>query len=259
MTGGHLAHVGPLRVATWNIHDARGCDGRRDVGRIAAVIEQLRADLIGLQEVRCGGTSSCDVDELASRNGYTWHAAPTCGRGHEGVRGNALLTALPVEDVRIHDLSVPRREPRAALETIVRWKNRRLRLVVTHLGLHAAERRFQVERLLSLLGTAPVAATILMGDINEWLLWGRPLRWMHRRFGTSPSVRTFPSRAPVLALDRVWAEPSGAVVSVGTFSAPGLRGASDHLPVLATLRLPTVTQGVQGSQTQTGPLLASSG
>ena len=169
------------------------------------------------------------------------------------------MTALPVEDVRIHDLSVPRREPRAALETIVRWKNRRLRLVVTHLGLHAAERRLQVERLLSLLGTAPVAATLLMGDINEWLLWGRPLRWLHRRFGTSPSVRTFPSRAPMLALDRVWAEPSGALVSVDTFSAPGLRAASDHLPVLATLRLPAVAQGVHGSQTQTGPLLASSG
>jgi endonuclease/exonuclease/phosphatase family metal-dependent hydrolase len=42
MMEGHLAHVGPLRVATWNIHNARGTDGRRDLGRIAVVIEQLR-------------------------------------------------------------------------------------------------------------------------------------------------------------------------------------------------------------------------
>jgi endonuclease/exonuclease/phosphatase family metal-dependent hydrolase len=258
MTGG-LVHVGPLRVATWNIHNARGADGRRDLGRIAAVIEQLGADLIGLQEVGCAGADGSDVDELAKRNGYTWHAVPTCGRGVDGARGNALLTTLPVEAVTVHDLSVPRREPRAALETVVRWKTHRLRLVVTHLGLHAGERRFQVERLISSLGTAPVAATILLGDINEWFLWGRPLRWLHRRFGTSPSVRTFPSRAPVFALDRIWAEPRGTVVSIATFSAPGLRGASDHLPVVASLRLPDASQDLGQSPSQAGPLIASSG
>jgi len=258
MTESRAFHAGPLRVATWNIHNARGVDGRRDLGRIATVIQHLQADLVGLQEVGCDSPDAAsDVDELARRSGYAWRAVSTYGRCQGGTRGNALLTTLVVENVTLHDLSVARREPRAALEAIVRWGDRPLRVVVTHLGLRAGERRFQVERLLSLLGTSPVAATMLLGDINEWFLWGRPLRWLHRRFGTSPSARSFPSRAPIFALDRIWAEPRGTVTALQSFCAPGLRGASDHLPVVATLRLPGSSD--DGRRMQSGPLLASSG
>ncbi|MBC8131860.1 MAG: endonuclease/exonuclease/phosphatase family protein [Deltaproteobacteria bacterium] len=227
-----------LRIATWNVHDARGADGKRDLDRVAKVIAQLDAPLIGLQEVACGPGDSCDVAQLALANGYRWHAIPT--RGHADLQhGNALLSLLPVEDVRIHDLSVPGREPRGALEARVVWGRNRLRVVVTHLGLRAGERRRQVERLLSTITDDDVAATVLLGDINEWWLWGRPLRWLHRRFGASPSVRTFPARAPLFALDRIWVHPREALATVARVTTWGARHASDHLPLVATLRLPT--------------------
>jgi endonuclease/exonuclease/phosphatase family metal-dependent hydrolase len=159
-------------------------------------------------------------------------------RGHSVVQhGNALLTALPVDDVRSHDLSIAGREPRGALEVHVRHGHARVRVVVTHLGLRAGERRRQVERLLRIIPDDDVAATVLLGDINEWWLWGRPLRWLHRRFGTSPALRTFPARAPVFALDRIWAHPAGAITEVARVATPGARRASDHLPIIATLRL----------------------
>jgi phospholipase D1/2 len=228
-----------LRIATWNIHDTRGADGRRDVARVAGVIGQLDATLVGLQEVECGSGDTSDVARLATSNGYQWRAIPT--RGHGDVQhGNALLSLLPVQDVRIHDLSMPGREPRGALEAKVLWGPHRLRVVVTHLGLRAGERRRQVERLLSLISDDDVAATILLGDINEWWLWGRPLRWLHRRFGVSAALRTFPSRVPLLALDRIWVHPQRALVTVARVATAGARGASDHLPLVATLRLPTV-------------------
>ena len=230
----------PLRIATWNIHDARGGDGRRDLARVARVIGELRAPLVGLQEVTCGPGDAGDVAELASVNGYRWHAIPTFQRrGAELHHGNALLTSLPVDQVRVHDLSVGRREPRAALEARVRWGDRYLKVVVTHLGLRAGERRRQVERLLDLIpDDDTVAATILLGDINEWWLWGRPLRWLHRRFGASAALRTFPARAPVLALDRIWVHPQRALTAVERVASGNARHASDHLPVVATLRLP---------------------
>ncbi|MEO8212288.1 MAG: endonuclease/exonuclease/phosphatase family protein [Myxococcales bacterium] len=232
----HAAGEMPLRVATWNIHDARGADGRRDLDRVARVIADLDAPLVGLQEVACGPTDACDVARLAAGNGYRWHAIPT--RGHADLQhGNALLTTLPVEDVRIHDLSYPGREPRGALEAKVIWRAMRLRVVVTHLGLRAGERRHQVERLLSVISDDDVDATILLGDINEWWLWGRPLRWLHRRFGFSPAVRTFPARLPLLALDRIWVHPHQSLTTVTRVNTPGARRASDHLPLLATLRL----------------------
>jgi len=92
MTEVRRFQAGSLRVATWNIHNGRGADGRRNLHRIAAVIEQLQADLIGLQEVGCDREGASDVALLARRNGYAWHAVPTCGLGQADSRGNALLT-----------------------------------------------------------------------------------------------------------------------------------------------------------------------
>lgn len=226
-----------LRVATWNIHDARGTDGRRDLDRVAEVIRALDAPLVGLQEVGCGAGDDCDVAALAKSHDYAWYAQPTRGGKESRQHGNALLTMFPVEDVLTHDLSVPHREPRGALEARVRFGRHRLRVVVTHLGLHAGERRRQVERLLTAVGHDATVVTIFLGDINEWWLWGRPLRWLHRRFGTSPSVRTFPSRAAVLALDRIWVDPPGALTAVTSVRTPLARRASDHLPVVASLGL----------------------
>ncbi|HEY8927338.1 MAG TPA: endonuclease/exonuclease/phosphatase family protein [Polyangia bacterium] len=228
-----------LRIATWNIHDATGPDGRRDLSRIARVIAQIGAPLVALQEITCtsDGDVVCDAAALAAASGFTWRSVPT--RGHAVLRhGNALLSAHPLGAARVHDLSVPGREPRAALEVDVDWRGRRLRVVVTHLGLRAGERRRQVERLLRAVGDDAADATILLGDLNEWFLWGRPLRWLHRRFGASPAPRTFPTRLPIFALDRVWVHPRRALASLAVIDTPEARRASDHLPVVATIRLP---------------------
>jgi phospholipase D1/2 len=235
-----------LRVATWNVHDAIGTDGKRDVERVARVIGQMKASLVGLQEVACGPGEACDLVRLATINGYRWHALPTRGSA-DRQHGNALLSKLPVEGVKVHDLSLPGREPRGALEARVVWGTHRLRVVVTHLGLRAGERRRQVERLLNLISADDVGATILLGDINEWWLWGRPLRWLHRRFGATPAVRTFPARAPFLALDRIWVHPRPVLMRVSTLATRDARRASDHLPMVAKLRLPASGNGDGGA------------
>ncbi|MES1172161.1 MAG: endonuclease/exonuclease/phosphatase family protein [Bacteroidota bacterium] len=226
-----------LRVATWNIHDGVGRGGVRDVARVARVITTLDAPLVGLQEVGCGPEHACDAADLAAATGLDWRAIRT--RGHADVHyGNVLLTSLPVVAVRSHDLSIDGREPRAALEVDVEWERRLVRVVVTHLGLRAGERRRQVARLLTVVRDADAAMTVLLGDINEWFIWGRPLRWLHRRFGVHPAPRTFPSRMPVVALDRVWAHPRDTLSSITAVTDGEARLASDHLPVVATLRLP---------------------
>ena len=229
-----------LRIATWNIHDAVGSDGRRDLSRVAGVIREIGAPLVALQEIGCAsnGGVACDTEALARARGLAWRSVAT--RGHAALRhGNALLSAHPLGPARIHDLSVARREPRAALEVDVSWRGRRLRVVVTHLGLQAGERRRQVERLLGAVGDGGADATIVLGDLNEWFLWGRPLRWLHRRFGASPAPRTFPSTFPLLALDRVWVHPRTALTALTVVDTPAARRASDHLPVVARIRLPS--------------------
>jgi endonuclease/exonuclease/phosphatase family metal-dependent hydrolase len=76
---------------------------------------------------------------------------------------------------------------------------------------------------------------VLLGDINEWFLPGRPLRWLHARFGYGPPVRTFPAQFPLLSLDRIWAHPPAALSRVRAHSSREARRASDHLPVVAEL------------------------
>jgi endonuclease/exonuclease/phosphatase family metal-dependent hydrolase len=42
--------VAPLRVATYNVHECVGRDGRHDPERVARVIDELDADIVALQE-----------------------------------------------------------------------------------------------------------------------------------------------------------------------------------------------------------------
>src|SRR6185503_13669853 len=93
---------GHLRVASYNIHECVGSDGRRDPGRIAAVLREIDADIIGLQEVyaRPGATSeSMQMQFLASTLGHHAVAGTTLLRAG-GEYGNAILTRRPVLDVR---------------------------------------------------------------------------------------------------------------------------------------------------------------
>ena len=52
----------PLVIASYNIHRGVGLDRRRDLDRIAAVIEEMRPDVVGLQEV-IRATGAPDADQ----------------------------------------------------------------------------------------------------------------------------------------------------------------------------------------------------
>jgi endonuclease/exonuclease/phosphatase family metal-dependent hydrolase len=78
---------------------------------------------------------------------------------------------------------------------------------------------------------------ILLSDFNEWLPTGRSLRWLHTQLGKTALVRTFPSRFPIFALDRIWVSPPAALNQLCCFHTPLTRIASDHLPLKATIRL----------------------
>jgi endonuclease/exonuclease/phosphatase family metal-dependent hydrolase len=229
-----------LRLATYNIHACVGVDGRFDPRRTVAVLKELGADLIAMQEVEHHAVEGRDLlDFLAAGVGMRPIAGPSLLR-QDRHYGNALLTHLPVADIRRVDLSLAGREPRGALDVAVVWDGRRIRVVATHLGLRPGERREQVRRLLELFEGPGVDVAVLLGDLNEWLLWGRPLRWLRRRFSGSRggAPRTYPGRLPLLALDRIWVTPAEVLLGVQVHSTPLARRASDHLPLKAFLRAP---------------------
>jgi len=220
-----------LRVATWNIHMGIGLDGKRDLSRISEVIKQMGVALIGLQEVdNHVGQVGDDIGLLGQLTGMRVIAGPTMQRMN-GDYGNALLTSLPVLNVERYDLSVGQREPRGLLIVHQEWLGQKIQVAVTHLGLRPGERRSQVRRLIECLSAEKRKPLILMGDFNEWLFWGRPMRWLRNHFGTISSPRTFPAHWPLFRLDHILADPPDKLHSLQAFKSPLSRIASDHLPM----------------------------
>ncbi|HDR16202.1 MAG TPA: hypothetical protein ENN79_12090, partial [Desulfobacteraceae bacterium] len=83
-----------LRISTYNIHKCVGLDRRRDPERIATVIGEINADVIGLQEVdnrSDGRGESAQMDFLAEKTGYKALPGPTI-KHTSGHYGNVLLT-----------------------------------------------------------------------------------------------------------------------------------------------------------------------
>lgn len=226
-----------LCLASYNIHRCFGTDRKYLPERVAEVIQALDSDIIGLQEVdmRLLVDGRPQLEFLAHTLRMTAVAGANI-KDHRGHFGNALLTRFRVQAVRRIDLSVRRFEPRGAIDVDLAAGPARLRVIATHLGLNAAERRLQVRHLLHALDAGPQdRPCIILGDFNEWKPTGGALRAISRRFGASHALRTFPSRFPLLPLDRIWVWPQPEIHSVRAYATPLTRLASDHLPIRAEI------------------------
>jgi endonuclease/exonuclease/phosphatase family metal-dependent hydrolase len=221
-------------VATYNVHDCIGRDGRYDPERVLTILRELDADLLALQELQWEPEVALDVLQyFASQLHYRAIPGATLLR-RNGHYGNAILTRLPVERIRRVDLSLPRREPRGAIEVVVDTPCGPLSAIGTHLGLLPGERHKQMLRLLKLLAEAPDPA-LLFGDLNEWFVWGRPLRWLRAHFGHTPDLATYPAVYPLFPLDRIWVKPNSLLAELKVHATPLARETSDHLPLRAVL------------------------
>ncbi len=224
-----------LKLATWNIRRCIGRDGTMSPERCATVLREMNADVIALQEVESRPGHELDaLSYLARQIGAL--ALPGVTMVREDTHyGNALLTRLPPLAIRRHNLSVPGREPRAALDVDLKADGRVLQLVATHLGLRPAERRKQVRRIVPLFRPGTRDLVVLAGDLNEWLLWSRPLLELRRLFPNTPHRPSWPARAPLLSLDRIWVHPFRALRRLATHDTTLARVASDHLPLTADI------------------------
>lgn len=225
-----------LRVVSWNVHQCVGVDGRYAPERIGRVLRDLDPDVVGLQEVDTGKPpreALHQLDFIARATGLRAVAGFNLQRG-SGDYGNALLTRFPIRDVRRLNLSVPRREPRGALDVELAGPSGPLRALVTHFGLNPKERRIQAGKLRRAIDAhAAGAPTLLLGDLNEWF----PSLTFRLEVLTGPfpcqfTGRSFPAPAPFLALDRICAAPAPAVANGVVWSDWPARLASDHLPLV---------------------------
>jgi endonuclease/exonuclease/phosphatase family metal-dependent hydrolase len=237
-----------FRILTYNVHGCVGVDRRHDPERIARVIDACRVDVAALQELDAHGRFGIDQPRwLAERLEMSClfvAARPSA----EGSYGNALLSRLPLELVHNGPLPCwPGYEQRAAQWARLSLDGTKIDIVNTHLGLGRKERWNQVECLAGLewLGSEQAGEhSVLCGDLNA-LPPSRVVRFLLRRFRDAahadPSA-TFPSLWPLFRLDYVLTSGALAVRDVSVAKTRLARIASDHLPLIVELGLPSTVR-----------------
>lgn len=227
-----------MLVATYNVHRGRGPFGLFRPARIAAVLAEVRPDLIALQEAQHylrPGRDMLDFEAIRRELGLSLLRLPDCP-GHSGWRSNVVLVR---DDARITFGPVGLRlgglEPRGAILAELNLGGGRFRLLTCHLSIGAARRGLQASRLLQAAhsGTGADLPTLLLGDLNEWRQDRSALAVLQPAFGSSRSPPGFPSFRPLLSLDHILSRPAGLLQDLAVHDTPLSRRASDHLPLTA--------------------------
>jgi endonuclease/exonuclease/phosphatase family metal-dependent hydrolase len=233
---GFPAQTRPLVVMTYNIEGHAELVHSDHIAKIADVINRVKPDIVGLQEVHRKTWQSRFHDqaaELMRRTGmHGWF-----GKSYEnfgGEFGNLLMTRGEIVEPFVHELpSIG--EPRTIMETVVRIDGTTLNVYVTHLTawgkLNSASRGEQLACVARHIRTSRYPYLVI-GDFNA-----PP---------TASEVETFRKENaaqicgedigishPLMneRIDYVWADYGWQVRSARVVQA----GPSDHYPVVTEL------------------------
>jgi endonuclease/exonuclease/phosphatase family metal-dependent hydrolase len=233
----------PLRIVTYNIHRSRGMDRRTRPERVTEVLRAVNADIIALQEVVGAGPSGTShIEEIGAGLGMGWVMASTRRlRGHQF--GNVVLSRFPVVHHAQHDLSWKSCEERCMQRVDLDVNGHILHVYNVHLGTAILERRYQAQRLATLVADRHVAGPkIVLGDFNEWMkgltttLLSTKLKSVElEKYLTRK--RTYPGLFPLVHLDHIYYDGALDIVSVELVRNRLSLVASDHLPLVADIRI----------------------
>lgn len=241
---------GPIRFMSYNVHSAFNVEGNLDVEGIARVIEDSRADVVGLQEVPRGRLLSGTTDLLTilgQRLGFE-HIA--FFGTTDPVWGNAILSRYPIVDIGTDYLPLvgtPMR--RGFLGATIDVGGEEVLVISTHLqhvndsDVHDEDpegdlypvHREQIATILANWGG--VSPAVLMGDFNarpEWAQIGLLLEsgWVDS-WEEAGRGQGFTSNAadPRFRIDYVFHTQDLIAVDAGVIQST----ASDHFPVVVDL------------------------
>jgi endonuclease/exonuclease/phosphatase family metal-dependent hydrolase len=233
-----------VRVATYNIHRCRGMDRRVIPSRIAEVLRDIDADVIALQEVvGAGPTGSGQAEAIGAALGMGWVMSPVRHLRHH-LFGNVVLSRFPILHHAQYDLSWRTCEPRGCQRADLDvGDGRRMHVYNVHLGTAVLERRYQAPRMAAFVHDHRIQPPkIILGDFNEWMrgLATHTLNSLFESIDLRSHLRrrrTYPGLFPLLHLDHIYYEGH---VEVRRVELPRTRRAliaSDHLPLVADLRI----------------------
>ena len=226
-----------IRVLSYNIHHGEGLDKKLDLDRIAQVVKSCNPDVVCLQEIDRNQKRSGNLDfvaELEQRLAMKGVFESNYDFGG-GQYGNATFTRFEIVSHKNHPLPVPPKiEPRGCLETVIRVRDKEIRVLNTHWGLDTEQRRKQSAVVASIL--AEKKPTLLAGDFNE-----HPdapgISTLASKIGDALTAKDakvdVPESFRTKRIDYIFVSGEFAVREVVLLREPPARVASDHLPLFA--------------------------
>lgn len=246
--------VSSVNILSYNIHSCRNMDRKYNPERTAKTILRFQADIIALQEVDVGRRRSGYINQAAyiadylgmSHNFFTLKESPG------GQYGLAILSRFPAEDLNCGYLpAVPpakKIENRGVMMAQMKTPLGHVRVLNTHLGLRAKDRKLQAAALVSSSWVCdqqdPKTPVILCGDFNAgprsivYKTITQCLDDIQKVYkGRLYPKATFASWLPVRRIDHMFISPHFSPVDVQVPLDYETRMVSDHLPLYARLAL----------------------
>ncbi len=237
-----------VRVMTYNVHGCMGRDGKVSPNRIARIISRHNPDIVCLQELDTRHTAhQAEIIAQKLEMTFEYHSSLAI---KTGTRGNAVFSRFPMRlaknGILPHMPRSPHLEPRGALWVEIDFCGKKIQLVNTHLSLSPAEGLMQME---ALLGPEWMAApsfsgpAMLCGDLNAMpgskicRRAGQFLKNAQMSLEGHQVLKTLPSYRPIGSVDHVFVSPRLEVVSIDVPNTRLERIASDHLPLIAEIKI----------------------
>ncbi|WP_068402508.1 endonuclease/exonuclease/phosphatase family protein [Kribbia dieselivorans] len=239
-----------VSVATYNIHHAAGADGVLSLDRIAGVLRDSGAEIIGLQEVDNHWGSRSEfadqaqelADQLSMNVCYSANLdnAPVAGQTHRQQYGTAILSSYKLRNCTNTPLpNHPRGEQRGLAQADINVRGTTFRFFNTHLTHNSTPGRLAQAKVVNDIVTATTTPSVLVGDLNA-----RPDSAEYPVF-TSVLSDVWPVVGEGLGYTFDSDDPKGRIDYILTSSDVTPRSAevietiaSDHMPVVAEVTLP---------------------
>lgn len=239
-----------LRVMTLNVHQGFDNDGVIDADIFERILREENPDIVVLQESDTPRVTSANIDIVAvlvNRLGY--HAAYGPPTSEESF-GVSVLSRFPIQSHETIQLA-SKKDHRFVVEARLDVRGQNVTVYAVHLGLPANERQDQIAHILARVAnqTGPV---ILAGDLNSCpfvicpdaeggndTVYQEVVARLNDTVATpqDPAYWTYEATNLTQRIDYVFANGVFNVIETRVIRSEAALAASDHLPVVATLRV----------------------
>ena len=225
-----------LKIASYNVRNAKGMDNVVNFDRIAKVINNMNADAIAIQELDSATVRSNGLvvlHELAKRTGMfaSYNASIEYNGGKYGI---GILTKE--KPLRMEAIALPGREEMRSI-LVVELKD--YALGCTHFSLNEEDRQSSIELIQKMLSKYESKPVFLAGDLNA-LPNSEEIAQLKKDWTmiSNPDLPTFPSDSPTITIDYVFLKHNNlfkhTVIGTEVVNEPM---ASDHRPIWVEINI----------------------